>query len=178
MNINEQYEKDIEQILQPLKTHGLGYRYDYLLDELQNKYKQTNYPGYLYYIGQLYEFQILKSPSARIHEKYYSDAANQSYLPALLKQNKICLDNIDYEITLNTLWFNQTINHQLLIQDPYGKYLLAKINMIKCINDNSIDEYFMGALSLMKESANESCEEAIRFIQEINIDGINKVIQD
>ena len=37
--------------------------------------------------------------------------------------------------------------------------------MIKCINDNSMDEYFMGALSLMEESANEGCEEAKQFMK-------------
>ena len=56
--------------------------------------------------------------------------------------------------------------------------ILAKFNMLKCINDNEMDESFMGALCLMKESANSGCEDAIRFMQAINIDGINQIIQD
>ena len=47
-NYNENYEKNIQEIIKPIREQGLGYNYDYLLDELKNKYHKTNYPGYSY----------------------------------------------------------------------------------------------------------------------------------
>lgn len=177
-NYNEKLEKEIDEIMKPLIENGTGYDYQFLFNQLNERYEQTNYPGFIYTIGFLYQRKILKSDNSKEHMIYYQRAAEQNYLYALLRLNETFLNDIDFELSMNNRWYSQPNNYKMLYNDPYGKYLLAKFNMLKCINDNEMDESFMGALCLMKESANSGCEDAIRFMQAINIDGINKIIQD
>ena len=165
-NYNEQYEQDIQEILNQFK--GYGYNYDYLLEIILNKYEETNYPGYLYILGLLYERKILKSKDSNIHLSYYKSAANMNYLPALIALNQICLEDIRSKIDHHTLVWNNKINYHILKDDKEGKYQLAKLKMISQILNDELDEYFLGALTMMESSAKEGCEEAIIFMKIVN----------
>ena len=160
MNYNEQLEKNIEEMIKPVIEKGKGF--DYLYDELNNKYRETHYPGYIYKIGLLYETNLLETNNPRQHIKYYSDAANQNYLPAIIKLSEICLENIDYELTITSLWLIQ--NKNSLMNDAYGKYLLAKHDLIRHILDDE-KEYISNDLSLIQDSANKGCKQAIKFMK-------------
>ncbi len=162
--MNKYYEKDIDEILKPIQEKGLGENYDYLLDVLINKCKETEYPGYLYILGMLYERNILKSENPKTVIYYYEEAALLNYLPALIRLNQICLEDIELKYDMNRLICFDSKNYKLLKEDKEGKYLLAKLNMIHQILNDELDEYFLGALSIMKESANEGYEDAIYFM--------------
>ena len=168
-NYNENYEKDIQEIIKPIREQGLGYNYDYLFDELKHKYHKTNYPGYSYMIGFLFEKRIFKSENSKIHLHYYNEAAQLNYLPALIVLSQISLDNIKTICDHHKISFMNKENYKIIKEDKEGKYLLAKLSMIRQILDDELNEYFLGALSIMKESAEEGYEEANYFMNHCKI---------
>ena len=98
-NYNEKYEKEIDEIMKPLIENGTGYDYQFLFDQLNERYEQTNYPGFIYTIGFLYQRKILKSDNSKEHIIYYQRAAEQNYLYALLRLNETFLNDIDFELS-------------------------------------------------------------------------------
>lgn len=166
-NYNEEYEKEINEILKQIK--GYGYDYNYLYDEFYNKYIETRYPGYLFYLGVLIKRKFIKSDDENQALSYCVEAAYQNYLPALIALKEVCLNKVELELSVNNIYYRNSERYYNLKSDPYGKYLIAKYNMMSYLCDDDLGYSFQGALDLMQESANEGCEEAIQFMEKCKI---------
>ena len=175
-NYNEVLEKEMDELLKPLYEYGYDGdgKYTYLLDELEKKYHDTKYPGYLYRIAELYEGCYLEPNKIDDYKQYLERAADLDYVPAINRLNEICLDDINFEMMFNGHMFSKAIDYD----DPYGKYLLAKYYMMQSIYDNTMNGFFKIGLKLMKESANQGCKKAIQFIKTIKESEILDIIQE
>ncbi len=171
MKINKKLETEINEIIQPiLNNKKKNQNYEYLLDEFNQRYEETKYPGFKYAIGVLYENNIVYSNKPRKYLIYYDAAANQNYLPALIRLSKIYLYDVYYETTLHGVTVYSPDNYESLKDDAYGEYLLAKYGMIRSIVMNDEHEDFNDALALMKDSANKGFLDAKEFLKKTKLD--------
>ena len=165
-NYNELLEKEMDELLKPLYEYGYDGdgKYTHLLDELENKFKETNYPGYLYRIAELYDGCYLEPNTVDDYKDYLEKAAELDYVPAMNKLNEICLDDTNFDMMFNGRWFNRIKD----FNDPYGNYLLAKYYMMQSIYDNTMKGFFKIGFDLMKKSADQGCEKAIKFMKTVD----------
>lgn len=172
-NYNEELEKEIEEMRYPFIEFEIGRKQ--LLEKLNNRYQETNYPGYLYKIGLLYESNILRPKYAKEHYDYFRLAAEQNYLPALKKLIKISFNNINVEMFMTNLWVMCDEHDLNLLNDAEGKYLLAKYKMIQSIMSDHDELDFIDNIKLMKESSNQENGKAIKFMRnwELTLEEIN-----
>ena len=174
---NKKYEKEINEILEPIFEKKNNKNNDYLLEMLNQRYEETKYPGFKYAIGLLYEKSILYSNQEKKHYKYYDDAASKNYLPALIKIMELYLSHIYYETTMNGICIIPNDNYNNMKDDPYGEYLLAKYEMIRSIVMNDEHKYFKNGLILMTDSADKGNKDAQMFINQIRLVGDNYEIK-
>ena len=165
-NYNIELEKEMDELLKPLYEYGYDGdgKFTHLLDELENKFKETNYPGYLYRIADLYDGCYLEPNKVDDYKEYLERAAELDYVPAMNKLNERCLEDINFEMMFNGHMFEKAAQ----FNDPYGKYLLAKYYMMQSIYDNTMKGFFKIGFDLMKESANQGCEKAIKFMKTVD----------
>ena len=174
-NYNEVLEKEMDELLKPLYEYGYDGdgQFTYLLDELKNKFNETNYPGYLYRIADLYDGCYLEPNKVDDYKDYLEKAAGMDYVPAINRLNERCLEDINFEMMFNGHMFERAID----FDDPYGKYLLAKYYMMESIYDNTMQGFFIVGLKLMKESADQGCEKAIKFMRNAQNSEVLKYIK-
>ena len=168
-NYNEELEKEMDQLLKPLYecSKGNEKQFFYLVEELENSYLKTNYPGYLYRIGFICEKYKFYN-----HKDYYQRAADLDFVPAINRMNELFLEEIQMKMMINGHMFSKPYYYD----DSYGKYLLAKFYMMESICSDSMGSYFKFGLSIMKESVEAGCKEAIEFMKTINVDEISELL--
>lgn len=170
MKLNDKYELEINDIIQPILHKKTNRNYDTLLEKFNHRFEETNYPGFIYVIGLLYEKSILHSNKPNKYYLYYVDAASQNYLPAIIKILELYLYHVYDETVINGVSLYVEENYKNIVNDSYGEYLLAKYGMIRSIVMNDEHEDFNDALVLMKDSANKGCLEAKEFLKKSKLD--------
>jgi len=175
MKLNDKYELEINEIIQPILHKKTNRNYDTLLEKFNHRFEETKYPGFKYAIGLLYEHHLIFSSKPNKYFMYYTDAANQSYLPAVIKLCELYIYDLYYETTLLGVNVYAQDNYKELKNDAYGEYLLAKYGMIRSIIFNDEYEDFNEALVLMKDSANKGCLDAKEFLKKTKLENENKL---
>ena len=175
MKLNDKYELEINDIIQPILHKKTNRNYDTLLEKFNHRFEETKYPGFKYAIGLLYEHHLIFSSKPNKYFMYYTDAANQSYLPAVIKLCELYIYDLYYETTLLGVNVYAQDNYKELKNDAYGEYLLAKYGMIRSLIMKDEYEDFNDALVLMKESAYKGCLDAKEFLKKAKLENENKL---
>ena len=159
-------EKEIEEMRYPFVEFEIGRKQ--LFEKLNHRYNETNYPGFLYKIGLLYESNILRPKVVKEQYDYYRLAAEQNYLPALKKLIKLCFNNINVEFFMTNLWVMCDDHDLTLLNDEEGKYLLAKYKMVQSIMSDHEELDFMENIKLMNQCSCEGNKKAMKFMENWN----------